>query len=84
MTNRRATMIQTKFTIEEAHFRFLNQHKKYGFKDKNSIVRVALDRLQKELKDEKLKMSADLYAKIYDEDKALRKLTESAISEWPE
>jgi hypothetical protein len=36
------------------------------------------------LKDEKLKMNADLYAKIYDEDTALRKLTDSAISEWPE
>ncbi len=77
-------MIQAKFTIKEAHLRFLNQHKKYGFKDKNPVVRVTLDRLQKELKDEKLKMSADLYVKIYDEDKALRKLTESAISEWPE
>jgi len=77
-------MIQAKFTIEEAQSRFLSQHKKYGFKDKSSVIRAALDRLQKEFEKEKLKMSADLYAEMYDEDKALRKLTESAISEWPE
>jgi len=77
-------MIQARFTIKEAHLRFLNQHKKYGFKDKSSIIRAALDFLQKELEQEKLKMSADLYAELYDENEAFRKLTESAISEWPE
>ncbi len=77
-------MIQAKFTIEEAQSRFLNQHKKYGFKDKSSVIRAALDRSQKDLENEKLRMSADLYAETYEEDKELRKLTESAISEWPE
>ena len=77
-------MIQAKFTIEETQSRFLGQHKKYGFKDKSAVIRAALDRLQKELENEKLRMSADLYAEIYDEDKELRELTESATAEWPE
>lgn len=77
-------MIQAKFTIGEAQSRFLSLHKKYGFKDKSSVIRAALDRLQKEFEKEKLMKSADLYAEIYDKDKELRKLTESAISEWPE
>jgi Arc/MetJ-type ribon-helix-helix transcriptional regulator len=77
-------MIQAKFTIAETQSRFLSQYKKYGFKDKSSVIRAALDRLQKEFEKEKLMMSADLYAEIYDKDKELRKLTESAISEWPE
>jgi len=77
-------MIQAKFTIEETQSRFLSQHKKYGFKDKSSVIRAALKRLQKEIEKEKLMMSADLYAEIYDQDKKLRKLTESAIAEWPE
>jgi Arc/MetJ-type ribon-helix-helix transcriptional regulator len=77
-------MIQAKFTIDEAQSRFLSQYKKYGFKDKSSVIRAALDRLQKEFEQEKLMKSADLYAEIYDKDKELRKLTESAISEWPE
>ena len=51
---------------------------------RNARLRAALDRLQKELENEKLIMSADLYAEMYEEDKELRKLTESAISEWPE
>lgn len=60
------------------------QHKKYGFKDKNSVIGAVLDHSQKEFEKEKLMKSADLYAEIYDKDKELRKLTESAISEWPE
>ncbi len=77
-------MIQAKFTIAETQSRFLSQHKKYGFKDKSSVIRAALDRLQKEFEQEKLMKSADLYAEIYAKDKELRKLTETAISEWPE
>lgn len=77
-------MVQAKFTIAETQRRFLNQHKKYGFKDKSSVIRAALDRLQKEFEKEKLMKSADLYAEIYDKDKELRKLTDSAITEWPE
>ncbi len=77
-------MIQAKFTIAETQNRFLSQHKKYGFKDKSSVIRAALDRLQKEFEQEKLRKSADLYAEIYDKDKELRKLTDAAISEWPE
>lgn len=77
-------MIQAKFTIAEDHIHFLNQHKKYGFKDKSAVIRTALNHLQKELEREKLKVSADLYAEVYEEDKDLRELTESAVSEWPE
>lgn len=77
-------MIQAKFSLEESHLLFLNQYKNYGFKDKSTVIRVALDRLQSELQRKKLKMSAELYAEIYDEDKEIKELTESAISEWPE
>ena len=77
-------MVQAKFTIEEAHVHFLNHHKKYGFKDKSAVIRTALDCLEKNLEQEKLKMSADLYAKLYEEDKRLQELTETAITEWPE
>lgn len=77
-------MIQAKFTIAEDQLRFLNQHKKYGFKDKSAVIRVALDRLQKELEKEKLKLSAELYAEVYEKDKDLRELTEAAILDWPE
>jgi len=82
--NQGPIMVQAKFTIDEGHIHFLNHHKKYGYKDKSAVIRAALNRLQKELEQEKLKMSADLYAKLYEEDKQLQELTESAIAEWPE
>ena len=56
----------------------------YGFKDKSTMVRTALDRLKHELEIESLKQSAELYAKIYDEDSELRELTEMAVMGWPE
>ena len=78
-------MIQAKFSLEEEHVKFLNQHSNYGFKDKSAVIRKALTRFQRELEKEMMKMSADLYAEIYEEeDEGSRDLTESAISEWPE
>jgi len=59
-------------------------YKKYGFKDKSTVIRTALNRLQKDIEKEKLKRSAELYAELYHEDKRLGELTEFAIAEWPE
>ncbi|NUO79472.1 hypothetical protein HUU05_05300 [candidate division KSB1 bacterium] len=76
-------MVQAKFVIKETHQQFLRHYKKYGFKDKSAVIRAALDRLQNELEEEKLKLSADLYAELYEKDAQLRELTESALAEWP-
>jgi len=77
-------MIQAKFGLEEAQIEFLNQYEKYGFKDKSSVIRAALERLKKELEREKLKASAELYAEVYEQDKELQELTESATTDWSE
>ena len=76
-------MVQAKFSLEEAHIHFLDQYKSYGFKDKSAVIRAALDLLYKKLEKKKLKMSADLYAELYDEDEETKELTEAAISGWP-
>ncbi len=77
-------MLQTKFSVEEVQARFLNDHKAYGFKDKSSMVRAAINHFKKEFELERLKKSADLYSEIYSEDENLKKLTETAASGWPE
>ncbi|MCG3158582.1 MAG: hypothetical protein DKINENOH_05226 [bacterium] len=77
-------MIQAKFSLEENHVNFLNLFKKYGFKDKSAVIRTALERLEKELEMEKLKSSAEMYASLYESDRELQDLTNSAITEWPE
>ena len=76
-------MRQAKFSIEESQLSFLNHFKKYGFKDKSSMVRKALERLKEELEFRSLKKSAELYAEVYEEDNELKELTETAISDWP-
>jgi hypothetical protein len=76
-------MIQSKFTLEQSQANFLDQFKALGFKDKSSIVRLALDRLYQELAQQELEKSAQLYAELYVEDEGLQQLTDIAISDWP-
>jgi Arc/MetJ-type ribon-helix-helix transcriptional regulator len=77
-------MAQAKFTLDQSHIDFLEQFKDRGFKDRSSIVRLALDRLAKELEREELARSADLYAELYQEDRELQQLTDSACVGWPQ
>jgi hypothetical protein len=73
-------MIQAKFTLEEAHLRSVNMFREYGFKDKSSVVRAALERLEYELEQENLRQSAALYAEIYENDPELQELTTAALT----
>ncbi len=77
-------MLQAKFSVEEAQSRFLDNYRVYGFKDKSSMLRAAINHFKKEFELERLKESADLYSEIYSEDKDLKKLTETAATGWPE
>ena len=77
-------MQQAKFSLTLALTEFLNNYKIYGFKDKSSMVRAALLRLQEELELQSLKQSANLYAEVYEEEAELQELTETAMSGWPE
>jgi len=77
-------MPQVKFSVQESQARFLNSFKDYGFKDKSSMARAAIDHFKKELELRRLKESADLYSEIYSEDTELKELTEAAITGWPE
>ncbi|MFW6358642.1 MAG: hypothetical protein ACOC0N_05430 [Chroococcales cyanobacterium] len=77
-------MIQEQFNLEDSEVQFLNQCQKYGFNDKSEMVRAALKRLQVELDMQDLKESAELYAELWEEDKEIRELTESALFGFPE
>ncbi|MDH3676457.1 MAG: hypothetical protein OES12_13255 [Anaerolineae bacterium] len=77
-------MQQAKFSLTLSLIEFLNNYKRYGFKDKSSMVRAALLRLKEELELQNLKQSANLYAEIYAEETELQELTETAIQDWPE
>ncbi|MBE9547577.1 MAG: hypothetical protein IMF10_08835 [Proteobacteria bacterium] len=76
-------MLQAKFSVKESQAYFLSNYKKYGFKDKSSMLRTAIDHFKKEIELERLRGSADLYSEIYSEDNDLKELTETAISGWP-
>ena len=76
-------MQQAKFSLTPPLVDFLGDYRIYGFKDKSTMVRVALQRFREELELQNLKQSAKLYAEIYEEDQELQDLTEMAIQEWP-
>ena len=77
-------MVPTKVTLEQTQIDFLAQFKDLGFKDKSSVVRLALNRLQHEMERQELERSADLYAEVYAEDGELQELTAIAGADWPE
>ncbi|HRQ39816.1 MAG TPA: hypothetical protein PLD25_18065 [Chloroflexota bacterium] len=77
-------MQQAKFSLTPSLVEFLNHYKQYGFKDKSSMVQAALIELKKEIEQENLKQSADLYAELYAEDEELQELTHTAVTGWPE
>ena len=77
-------MQQAKFSLTPPLVDFLRDYRAYGFKDKSSMVRVALQRFREELELQSLRQSANLYAEIYEEDEELQDLTEMAVQEWPE
>ena len=77
-------MLQAKYSVKEKQVHFLSHYKTYGFKDKSSMLRAALDHYMKEMELESLKKSAELYSEIYSKDDDLKELTETAITGWPE
>ncbi len=77
-------MLQAKFSLKEPQARFLNKYKTYGFKDKSSMIRAAIDRFKKEFELERLRVSADLYCEVYAEDQDLKEITEAAVNGWPQ
>ena len=74
-------MQQAKFSVEEAQAHFLNNFQAYGFKDKSSLVRAAIDHLKNKLELENLKKSAELYSELYSENDNLKELTETCLSD---
>jgi len=77
-------MLQAKFSVEETQVQFLNNFKVYGFKDKSSMLREAIEHFKKEIELESLRKSAELYSEIYSEDDDLKELTQIALNGWPE
>ena len=76
-------MQQVKFTLHQSQIKFVREHGVYGFKDRSSLVRAALDYLRKEIEHQRLLESAELYAEVYADDGELRELTDQAIAGWP-
>ena len=77
-------MGQAKFSFKERQAQFVSRYKLYGYKDKSTLVRAALDHFEEEMEEEKLKKSAALYEETYAEERELKELTDLALSEWPE
>ena len=76
-------MIQATFSIDEAHLIVLEECQKYGFKDKSSLVRAAIDLLTSQIERQRLQESSALYAEVYEQDEESREWMEAAVLEWP-
>ncbi len=77
-------MQHAKFSLTPPLVEFLGDYRAYGFKDRSSMVRIALQRFREELELQSLQQSASLYAELYAQDEKSHELTETAIADWPE
>ncbi len=77
-------MTQTKISLEENQIKFINKYSELGFKDKSSLVRMALEEFRKLVEKQKLTESAQVYAELYAEHNELKEFTKTAINGWPE
>jgi uncharacterized metal-binding protein len=77
-------MKYAKFSIRDEQAEFIDNCQTYGFKDKSSLIRTAIDYFKKNLEADELKKSAEIYSEIYSKDDDLKELTKTAINGWPE
>jgi Arc/MetJ-type ribon-helix-helix transcriptional regulator len=76
-------MIQAKVSLSESQAKFVDSYQELGFKDKSSLVREAIDKMQEDILQKSLEESAQLYKTLYEEDGELQELTESGMEDWP-
>lgn len=77
-------MRQAKFSLKDDQFAFLGQYSSFGFKDKSSMVRAALQLLKKTLELQGLKASAQVYAELVDDEIDLSELGRDQMEGWLE
>ncbi len=65
--------LELKLKLNEYIANFLNHYQDYGFESQESMIQSALEKLKQELDE-----SAKLYAEVYQEDKELQELTDTA------
>lgn len=71
-------MPQIKIVLKDAEFDFVENYLNYGFKSKTELVSKAVETFRKQLQEQAIAESAELYQQIYEEDSELRQLTDDA------
>jgi len=52
-------MVQVQIEVEEPHAQFLQHYHRYGFSDRDALVRTAIERLRRELESKPLDLAED-------------------------
>jgi len=76
-------MLQIKVNIQDKSLiEFVDQFSLLGYKDRSELTRAALECLRRKKEAESLETSASLYSQLYQQDKDIREMTESAIMDF--
>ncbi len=60
-------MVQAKFSLEESQIQLISQHKRWGFKDKSTLVRRAINNMALVLEQEQFNSIDDLLTIVREE-----------------
>ena len=75
--------MQLRIELEAPQLQFLEQCQRYGFQDRETLVREAIERLRLALESLALQESAALYAEVYESCEETQQLTEATLTSWP-
>ena len=73
-------MSQIKISLSDRALEFVERYEELGYTSKSTIIESAITKLQEKVNREQLEQSAALYQDIYEQDKDLQRLTDSAAS----
>ncbi|NMB81140.1 MAG: hypothetical protein GYA14_04930 [Ignavibacteria bacterium] len=77
-------MEQLKVSLKKEHLDFIRHHAKFGFKDKSSLIRKAVEILQEKIETESLKSSAKILSEIYTKDVEVKEWVNDSDKSWPD
>ncbi len=77
-------MEQIKISLKKEQIEFINHHSRFGFKDKSSLIRKAVDIFKENIETESLKSSAKILAEIYSEEGTIKEWINDSTKNWPD
>ena len=77
-------MEQIKISLKKEQIEFIQNHSKFGFKDRSSLIRKAVEVLKENIESDNLRASAKILSEIYSNDDRTKDWIKDSNKSWPD